>query len=951
MSCRGLDRSLRSLESEPMPRAGEIGVVKSNRSAAAVDSPNPQALASAARPALQGMSSPPVVARLAGLPAHVLAPLTSPANLVLLDKLTSLEKTLASKKQELVDAITEGLLQFEAPVRGFLLKIKRDCFNRRSIAKYRKQAGWVELEKVSRDLPGQIVELERQLKDLEHQVSERYDLDYENERRHVVSLTQDSRFIRGIALGRPDLVKKFRSRASSISDTESSLGKAQKWESSLLRFVTRAATKLSANSTLTAYALGHVKSSALQQNLHFYRSPHREVSLVRIDRPDVEQFLALLMRHPTVRAHGLLAWNESLEEIEPGRYRFIRNRYWDLEPGADSFRYVRPARVTTRLPRDLLESIRKAVLLEPLPYLELLARLEADSPGADGDTSLSICETLDHLVDIGSLLLLPPWPTQEDRLEQRIFRLLESLAEEPSLNAVRSGLEQLLDLEHGFSRSPRPEDTIVELKDSYSSLLQTVLPPTETKGSLQAHPHLYEDVLFEPVEPEMASQTFEVSSSMIEKLFVSVDLASRFASLFNHRHDVLHTLAAWWKENEPRRREIPLIEVARGFSPIWKEYLPFVNRASESATHTFDPLGTDSLAKLLERRQRLLADSAALVESSTNKDSVSVPELASLLASIPQRYVSRLGGSVFVQPTDANGDKWVLNQIHEGTGRYLSRLTPVISGNLRDRFICHLVERSTVNLDGEDADFLEVTDPNVYLTNAHPIQAAKVLHFQGLYLGVAPERRVGLGDLKIQADLDAESFRVIDASGRRVLPVHLSSRRDAALSSILRFLLVFGPGETRGVFPFPYTKTDGDLRVFNRLTVGPLILHRRRWDLPVQSLGKDIADLPDLITYEHIHAWRRRLGLPTVGFYYERIYSGGLKPQFVDFSSPSLCKLFATSIRKEESGLMRFQEALPLPENYPIDNASQRRGVEFLIDRLAIRAPSGNTSAGHCNAI
>lgn len=950
MPWHALDRSQQSPTIEPQPRATELRDVSSRESGAATE---PNSKNSTAHSVSRGMARPPAVARIAGLPARVLAPLSSSANLAQLNELLALEEELASKRQKLVDAISEGLLQFNSSARGFLLKIKRNCYNQRSIAKYLKEPSWLWLEKISSNLPNQIAELERQCRDLEDRISDRYDIDYGAERRHVISLTQDSRFVRGIALGRLGLVEKILSRAP-LHLRGGDLGKAQKWESSLLRFVTRAASKLSANSTLTAYSLGHVKNSSTQQCFHFYRTPHREISLVRIDRPEIEQFVALLMRHPTVKARGLLAWNESLKEIEPGRYRFIRNRYWDLKPGADSFCYEPPARVTTRLPHEFLTVIRGALMMEPLPYLEVLSLLEANPSCIDVECGYSIRETLDHIVAIGCLQLLPPWPTQEDRLEQRIFDLVESLADDPILQVVRSGLKKLLELETGLSMSLRPIDLIVELKATYSSLLQTVLP-SQNDESLQICSHLYEDVFFEPIKPAEPSQaievsTFEVSSSTVGQLFESAALASQFASLFNTRHDLLHTLAGWWRQNEPRRREIPLVEVARGFSMIWKGYLPFVNRASESATNTFNPLGTDSLAELLELRRSLLASSAELVERAANKDNVSPTKLASLLESIPPRYAPVVGCSLFVQPTNATANSWVLNQIHEGTGRYLSRLTPVLDGALRDHFVDHLVERSSLIIDGEEADLLEVTDPNAYLTNAHPIQAARVLHFQGLHLEVEPERRVKLGDLRIQADLDAEYFRVLDADGRRVLPVHLSSRRDAALSSILRFLLVFGPGETRGVFPFPYTETEGDMRIFNRLTVGSLILHRRRWDLPVQGLSAAIAGLTDLDTYKQIHAWRRKLDLPTVGYFYERTYSGGLKPQFVDFSSPSLCRLFATSIRKQAEK-MKFQEALPLPEDFPRDNEGQRRGVELLIDGLAIRTPSRNKSAGYCYAI
>jgi hypothetical protein len=264
---------------------------------------------------------------------------------------------------------------------------------------------------------------------------------------------------------------------------------------------------------------------------------------------------------------------------------------------------------------------------------------------------------------------------------------------------------------------------------------------------------------------------------------------------------------------------------------------------------------------------------------------------------------------------------------------------------LQRRFLDHLTARSVVALEGEEADLLEVKYPWGNLVSAHPPQAAKALDLRGLHLDLPRERRVGFGDLTIQADLDSETFRLIDSSGRRVLPVHLSSMTDAGLPLLLRFLLAFGPGETRGVFPFPHSEGGEDFSSFNRLTCGTLVLRRRRWTIGIKSLCDDLDGLTDYRAYVYIHDWRRRLDLPSVSFYYERTYHGAFKPQYVDFDSPSLCSLFVSSLRKRTTGHLILEEALPSPIDFPFDAAMNRRGVELLIDSLATRTVSGNLSA------
>ena len=430
---------------------------------------------------------------------------------------------------------------------------------------------------------------------------------------------------------------------------------------------------------------------------------------------------------------------------------------------------------------------------------------------------------------------------------------------------------------------------------------------------------------------------FQVTEAMVQEILHSAGIISRFAGMFNHRHDVLHTLAAWWREHESIRREVPFIEIAQGFAPLWKQFLHFHKTANEAALNTFDPLHTASLAALRERRRTLLAMSQELLSTSPTKDVLPARQLEELVEALPRRYAPLLGSCVFVQPVDADGSSWVLNRLHEGTGRYLSRVTPVLEGPLQKRFLDHLIARSVVDLEGEEADLLEVMQPWGSIVSAHPPQAAKVLDIRGLHLDLPRARRVALSDLKIQADLDSETFRLIDCSGRRVLPVHLSSMTDSGLSPLLRLLLTFGPGETRSVFPFPRSGSGEDCRSFNRLTYGRLVLHRRRWIIGIESLRDHLKALADSRAYVLIHHWRRRMNLPSIGYYFERTYHGAFKPQYVDFDSPSLCSLFVSSLRKMASKHLILEEALPSPAYFPFDASINRRALELLVDNLAIR--------------
>jgi hypothetical protein len=893
-----------------------------------------------------GLSLPPVIGRLAGLPARALEPLASPAAFALLRAREPIEAELGAAREELAKAIGDALPQFGAAARRLLLAVRRSCFNGRGIGGHRARAEWADLLRVSARLPGRIVALEERLRESDQALGAVYQRELARERRHVLDQIEDRRFLRGVAVGRPGLVEKARREAPRLAAAGFAKDPA-KWEESLLRFVTRAAAKLSANSTLTSYALGSVQPSPIARGVCFDGGPRRETSLVRLDRPQLEQFQALLMCHPAVRRQALVAWNDSVEEIEPGRFRYVRDGFWQVDGDAGGLRFVEPARIKVSLANPLLGAARDALREGPLGYDALLALLgEKLGPAAAADAG----DDLEQLLDLRLLLLLPPWPTHEAWLERRIARFLRALPGDPALDAASAALDGLLALEEGFASAPRPERSVVAMEESFSRLMQAVVLVAGRREPLATAANFFEDVLFEPAGDAGDDRgVFQVASSAVGEILEVVRLVSRFDALFNFRHDVLHTLAGWWRERGPAGHEAPFSEIAQGFAPLWKEFRGFFDAAGKSPFETFDPLASPALAALREERRQLIARTREAIAGAPAKDVLPVAALAGLVEALPRRYAPLLGSSVFVQPTDAEGSSWVLNNVTEGTGRYLSRIVPAMAGPRRERFLGHLTARSAVALDGEEADLLEVKHPWNHLVRAHPPQAARVLDLRGLHLDLPRERRLGLGDLTVQADLESGTFRLIDRAGRRVLPASLSTLPDAGLPNLLRFLLMFGPGETRGIFPFSLAEGGGDLTTYRRLTCGKVVVRRRSWAVGVAGLRDRLAGLSDLRAYIEVDRWCRRLGLPAEVYYGEVANCGKAKPQYLRFDSPSLCRLFVASLGKLEAASIHFIEALPSPHDFPLDASTDRRGFELLIDTLAIRDPGESFSARTSN--
>ncbi len=844
-----------------------------------------------------------------------------------------IEDELAWTRRALVARVAEALVRFDSAERRFLLSIKRDCFNGRKIGPARNREGWPALLGIAPTLVESIVDLERRLDENDVAFADLYRRELARERRHVVTLADDRRFFRGVALGRPGLARKIRARAPSWAPRGDVPEAYAKWEQSLLRFVVRAATKLSANSTLTAYALGSIEPSLPSGTLQLRGANVEEVSLVRLGRREIEQLSALLIRHPTVRRHCLVAWNDGVEELPDGRYRVVRDGYWSFGPGSDELHFVKPARIIARLPAARMRALETALREGPIRYDGLL-----DLPPRKGTTSSWDPGALEHLIKVGILQLMPPWPANEAYSEPRVLRFLRHLPEDAVLRKAADALDTLLELERSFAASPEPERTVERMETTFSTLLRTVVQ----RSSLKAPGTLFEDVLFAAGDAwSQGGPIFQIAAPTVKELLKSARLVSRFASLFNHRHDLLHTLAAWWRSHWPNRSHAPFLELVHEFGAYWTEFSRFEKRGKDSAVSVFNPLNTDEIEQLRELRRRLLAETDEMLRRSPGQERLSVRQLETLLRCVPDFYAPPVGSCLFAQPVDAGARLWVLNGLHEGTGRYLSRITPVLGDSQRTRLLDHLIDCSRLEIDGEDAHFLEIQHPWGSLVDAHAPQARKVLALCGTHLDVPAGGSVALDELDVVADLDTGIFRVLDRQRCRLLPVHLSSMANEGLPPLLRFLLAFGPGEPRGVFPFAQRVGSPPAWAFRRVICGNLVVRRRRWILEIADLAKELSARSGDGAYLRIQAWRRRLDLPPVGFYYERTYNAGTKPQYVDFTSPALSRLFTASLARLKESRLILEEALPSPLDFPVDTCGQRRGLEVLIDELAVSAACG----------
>jgi hypothetical protein len=200
---------------------------------------------------------------------------------------------------------------------------------------------------------------------------------------------------------------------------------------------------------------------------------------------------------------------------------------------------------------------------------------------------------------------------------------------------------------------------------------------------------LHEDVLLVPAaasDPERP-QALQISPKQIIAIMDCAELVSRFASLYNHRHDFLHSLAVFWAARWPSRCEIPLLELFWNVQPLWRQYLRFDHDHRFHVFSSFNPSALASIDSLNRLREKTFNDAQTLMREGASGSYLAPKSLKSLLGMVPARYQPLLGCSVFVQPAEPSGGLWVLNRLFEGTGMGLpwkNRLavaTVINSGN------------------------------------------------------------------------------------------------------------------------------------------------------------------------------------------------------------------------------------------------------------------------------
>ncbi|MBV9773564.1 MAG: lantibiotic dehydratase [Gemmatimonadetes bacterium] len=889
----------------------------------------------------------PVIMRVAGLPLETMERFSTDL-CVELGARERLEEELKASRAEMVDRLHALVPTAPPELRRFLLIVKRDCYNGRPLGRHVQAPQWPALQDLAGPVAGRLAAQEEEAARRAAAFDEGFLRERDHQRRFLADHLRDTAFVRGLALANPEISW----IAQRLRDQESYGHGRRKAEITLLRYVSRAAVKLSPFSTLTPVALGTLRDDLGPQVPRLLGSGWRARSLVRIKPYLLEQYGEMLRRYPPLRDTLPVALNSSATETAPGCFLFLRPNYWDFDEKAGRLGYYEQSLVKVGLRGPLVSRLLELLSTRRLSYRKLVSLLEEEF--AVRGTAHQVAGQVDQLVRLGFLHLVLPWSGHALHLEKRMLRQLRSLPPDRALGAFIERLERLVGLEDGYATAADPEGSLREMEQLIEELWRAAAPlggldSQVGYGRASIH-NVYEEVFLLPPTGESTEPAIlHLSRAAAEEALRSVEPLVRLTDLFDHRHEFHHAMAAFAAERWPGAEKVGLLELFKAIRPLWREYLKFRidSREDEGWRNTWNPLDLPEVEALARHRATALEELEGCLRVEAGVQRVSIEAMGAMLDRIPGRYTSAAGGAcLFLQPASTDGTLWMLNRIKEGTGRFSSRYTPAMDRDTRSRYTSHLAARGVLDIDGERVQLLDLLCTQGDNLNVHTAQTPAVLALPGEKVGVRASRQVPLRDLQVSFDGVERRPTLRGRDGQRYVAVYLGGTYEDYVSNLIRFLCVFGPSEMGAVFPPAATHQDGPVTVTRRTILGNVVLHRAAWSFPSGLLREEIAGMSDAQAFAAVNRWRMERGIPDRVFMVERsphpIHGFRYQPQYLDFTSPLFVALFRTALEAQGDSV-KLAETLPTPEMFSHDGAGRRWAVEVLLESVTLR-PKGLSS-------
>ncbi|MHA6765685.1 lantibiotic dehydratase [Streptacidiphilus sp. PAMC 29251] len=421
------------------------------------------------------------------------------------------------------------------------------------------------------------------------------------------------------------------------------------------------------------------------------------------------------------------------------------------------------------------------------------------------------------------------------------------------------------------------------------------------------------------VNEDFVLDPFEVSAAGYRPALDDLAEVTEFASLFDRHHELRALACTLFVDRFGSGASVPLVDHA---ADLVNGVLSRETRISHGAADDFGP-PDGSLAQLLKVRESAVAAVAeriaALAARQPQAEELTLESglLAQLTASLPERF--RRSASSYAMLVQPVGGRLVLNGCYAGHGLLGARFLGT-DRDLGGRAADSVARRATALFSSGGAEPCE--DRGLHGVNIN-------YRIPLLDRTVAPEDWLGI---RLAHDPALDELVLLDADGVRIRPVSLGMRWLELFPAPLRLAMWLAePGrvllESFGweQAPAPGAAPAERTRSAPRLTVGQVVLQRRRWypgtDFPSAAGPEGPArHLLDLTTWRAVHGVPEEVLVKTdldQGFgTHDEVARSHLanrrrqKPQYVDLASALAVRVLPRLLERRGPGSY-VEEALP----------------------------------------
>lgn len=762
---------------------------------------------------------------------------------------------------------------------------------------------------------------------------------------HLVEQVQDEDVQRGIALSSPIL---FRQQDAYFEAAREAgfrpNSKQRKVEQSLLRYLTRTATKATPFGTFCGVTTGSwTPDDADAKDVVLRGEPSQKTAFPRLNKSLLGVLQEYIRQTPDLRRFLWVTPNPTLRE-EDGKFVFL-----DVSENGDHIRRI-PSNPLLRLICDLLDEPRR---------IHALCDALGDTPSvdADGDAAWGFVK---KLVDNGFLIETTRIGAQDLQWPEKLQQFLDDAdadAAAPARDMLRAVREDADAID-----APSVDVFVERLTRMHDAVRSFVV---DTGHDFTVDTPIFEDAASEGTVDIQTSDAWEATAETLQGFTRRM---TRLSYLRCDQANMRHFYDAYYGAS---RESVGLISF---FEDYYREHFKEQRRKENAGEHLPDgstyrianPFDLDFVDRIRDGNQRLnrLIRERWTTSPEAAQIDLTPGDVDDVLDDVPPHpdahvlSASVLGELAFAPTSDPSMQIHLRNGgFRMGHGTFFSRFLFVLPDAVQEA----LLDRNRAM----PFRFAELSDDANFNANLHPPLTTHSISYPP---GMA---RDGLQHLDLR-DLDVVPAPASPwtlhlrarSTGQRVVPLDAGFLALRKRPPLYNLLTKFSPSSAW----YPDLPRSPSLDASGAPEPPPdvvrrprvvfddrLVLTRESWTVESDTILRPQQEESFVDSFLRLNRWRADLGIPESTYYNIRIEPGSVpeenqaephaphgggpqrqqelhrKPQYLDFQSPLLTRLFQSSLPDDAASVTTFEECWPSRDHLLTDADGTPYATELVI--------------------